>query len=115
MLSRPTPAQGLFPRLRISLACAGLLDVIFHQLWRMRLRATHDQITRRPKVAGRIFLFHSRKFDKDLLRRLLTHDAHEIPRRCGGWNVDNPLHILWSYREIFEAPGKCDTDLWQPF
>src|SRR6185436_5839114 len=110
-----TIVARLLSRRRISLTCTSLLDVILHQLWRMRLRATHDQVTGRPEIAGRIFLFHAREFDEDFLRRLLAHNAHEIARRCGWRHINDPLDIFRSYGEVFQTPGECDADLWQPF
>src|SRR5688572_33150756 len=101
--------------MRISLARAGLFDVIFYKLWGMGLCSAHNQVTWRPEITRRIFLFHTLEFNKDLFRSLLAHNTHQITRRSSWRNIDHPLHVLGAYCQIFQTPAKGDADLRQPF
>ena len=62
----------------LSLALAGLTDIVADQLLRMRLRASHDEVTRSPEIARGIFPLQAGEIGEYLFRGLLAHDAHEI-------------------------------------
>src|SRR5512137_2441202 len=113
---RATRPCGLAAGLRRNtLPLARLGNIVFYQLGRRRLGTAHDQVAGRPEIAGRIFLFETRKLGKDLFRSVLTENAHQVSRRGSRRDIDDPLQISRPDGDVLQPPAKSDTNLRDPF